>query len=92
MEEYRTGTGQLVYVHEKHRCMNSHACVIHEPSDHHMLGWPTHWRDLSKYMERICSHGIGHPDPDEIDPPVSHTCDGCCLVIQGSLVVEKELN
>lgn len=33
-------------------------------------------------MERICPHGVGHPDPDEIDLEVNakgiHGCDGCC--------------
>lgn len=35
-------------------------------------------------MERICGHGIGHLDPDELKGPVrdayeqGHGCDGCC--------------
>jgi hypothetical protein len=38
-------------------------------------------------MERICSHGVGHPDPDDIafkfengldDAMGVHGCDGCC--------------
>jgi hypothetical protein len=29
-------------------------------------------------MERICSHGVGHPDPDEINTDKTHGCDGCC--------------
>lgn len=95
MEEYRTGTGQLLNVHSRHECKTPFACVIHEPSDHHMVGWSTHWRDDRKLMERICSHGIGHPDPDHLAFSNSstdgvHGCDGCCLVIKGSLV-DKEI-
>jgi hypothetical protein len=33
-------------------------------------------------MERICPHGIGHPDPDDpaFKNPIEgvHGCDGCC--------------
>ena len=34
-------------------------------------------------MERICDHGIGHPDPDEFrirngEDDGIHGCDGCC--------------
>jgi len=34
-------------------------------------------------MMRVCTHGIGHPDPDEyrivqgLDEGI-HGCDGCC--------------
>lgn len=32
-------------------------------------------------MERVCEHGVGHPDPDcmyaQQDP--AHGCDGCCV-------------
>jgi hypothetical protein len=35
-------------------------------------------------MERKCTHGIGHPDPDEIriingEDDGVHGCDGCCI-------------
>jgi hypothetical protein len=33
-------------------------------------------------MERVCPHGVGHPDPDDINvilgPEKVHGCDGCC--------------
>lgn len=80
MEEYITGTGQRILVHDKATCRGSH-CVIHNPSDHHMKDWPTHWREDRKMMERICPHGIGHPDPDDIaftKQNSVHGCDGCC--------------
>ena len=89
MEKYTTGTGQHVLVHDEKDC-EGHNCCIHNPSDHHMKNWPTHWRDDRGLMERICPHGIGHPDPDDIDfkkrnfgekvasTESVHGCDGCC--------------
>lgn len=44
--------------------------------------WPQNWRSDRGIMERICEHGVGHPDPD--DPKAGnkyeavHGCDGCC--------------
>jgi hypothetical protein len=78
MEEYRTGTNQLVYVHTKDKCAGDF-CVIHNPSDHNMIGMKTHWRNDRGIMERICPCGVGHPDPDEIDPNTVHGCCGMCL-------------
>lgn len=60
-----TGTGQRLLVHEKADCKGEH-CVIHNPSDHPMREFPTHWRADRYLMERICPHGVGHPDPDDI--------------------------
>ena len=92
MEEYTTGTGQKVLVHDKSKCEGTHCCV-HNPSDHHMKDWPTHWRDDRLLIERICEHGVGHPDPDDlafkrnvlkwtdkqIEVEEVHGCDGCCF-------------
>ena len=41
-----------------------------------------HWRIDRYIVERICPHGIGHPDPNQIlptDDDGQHGCDGCCL-------------
>lgn len=58
--------GQLVHnVHPETACAGN-PCCIHNPSDHHMAGWRQNWRDDRRLMERICPHGIGHPDPDHI--------------------------
>lgn len=76
--EYHTGTGQvLVAIHFIDKCKGAH-CVIHNPSDHMMRSFPTHWRSDRHIMERICPHGIGHPDPDDITKDGVHGCDGCC--------------
>lgn len=71
-------------------------CAFHAPSDHPLKDAPLNWRsgmtpwDGRRILERMCPHGIGHPDPDglnfanrnlpegeEPDEGV-HGCDGCC--------------
>ena len=84
MEEYITGTGQKVSVHDRETCKWEHCC-IHNPSDHHMKDWPTNWRRSRRMMERMCPHGVGHPDPDDIAHSKNsgvHGCDGCCKEIK----------
>lgn len=84
-DEYTTGTGQrIVGVHDASQC-EGRPCVIHAPSDHSMRDFPTHWRGDRGIMERICPHGVGHPDPDDQAYLASighrdgvHGCDGCC--------------
>lgn len=83
---YETGLGQrLRYVHPPSLCEGRH-CVVHNPSDHCMRLFPTLWRADRQIMERLCPHGIGHPDPDDQAYLISrgllhegvHGCDGCC--------------
>jgi hypothetical protein len=87
MAFYDTGTGQKLIVHRRDEC--SGRCPIHNPSDHPLKDAPTHWREDRSIMERICEHGIGHPDPDDTGYKVIergepleyidvHGCDGCC--------------
>lgn len=89
MENYTTGTGQNLLVHDRETCAGEF-CPIQNPSAHSMREFPTHWRDDRALMERICPHGVGHPDPDDIafkrtskgeefahDESI-HGCDGCC--------------
>ena len=71
--------------HSEDKCAGEHCC-IHTPSDHHMRDWPMHWRADKGVMERICPHGVGHPDPDDAaywdrigkGHKNIHGCDGCC--------------
>ena len=75
-----------VRVHAKANC--SGRCPIHAPTDHHMVTWPLNWRADRQFMERRCSHGVGHPDPDDrkvrSGPGMGiHGCDGCCGRPQG---------
>lgn len=81
--------GKILWVHEKDKCANEY-CTIHNPSDHHMKSWPMNWRTDRYMMERVCEHGVGHPDPDHImfirktkgddfaNVESIHGCDGCC--------------
>lgn len=81
------------------RCI-SEGCAVHHPTDHHMADRPQHFRDPliermtmglhPGLMERVCVHGVGHPDPDhmrwyaschteaETRAEGTHGCDGCC--------------
>jgi hypothetical protein len=81
MTTYTTGTGQVLNnIHRKKDCRPP--CVIHCPTDHVMKDFPTHWRSDRGIMERICPHGVGHPDPDQgllEEFEWIHGCDGCCM-------------
>lgn len=69
---------KLINTHSPELC-EGRGCSIHHPSDHHMKKWPLNWRGDTQVMERLCRHGVGHPDPDHMTyvksmtPP--HRCD-----------------
>lgn len=68
----------LTNVHDLGKCAGEN-CTIHNPSNHAMRDFPRYWRtDWGGFMERICPHGIGHPDPDDRNAYSVHGCDGCC--------------
>lgn len=78
----------LENVHDRDLCQGR-ACCLHNPSEHRMRDWPLNWRNDWGLMERLCPHGVGHPDPDDLaygesrTPGSSrwrgiHGCDGCC--------------
>jgi hypothetical protein len=70
-------------------------CPFHNPSNHKMRDWPMNLRTDAwafPLIERICPHGVGHPDPDSVaflDKKMGftdkdygygiHGCDGCCF-------------
>lgn len=76
---------RLTNVHHWTKC-NPDPCVIHRPTRHLMTHFPLHWRNDRGIFERICPHGIGHPDPDQFtywasigqESQAIHGCDGCC--------------
>ncbi len=89
MQSYILAGGEtLVNVHSSMICQanGDRPCPIHRTTDHLMRGFPQHFRSDSGLMERICPHGIGHPDPDSlpffeergIEGMGVHGCDGCC--------------
>ncbi|MGY1609820.1 hypothetical protein [Geodermatophilus sp. SYSU D00700] len=60
-------------------------CSLHHPSAHHMRTWPRVWREFYGFSDRVCDHGVGHPDPDDVvhlqsvgGATTAHPCDGCC--------------
>lgn len=84
-ERQRVGDA-LLQTHTEQACQGE-ACCIHNPSDHHMKNWGLMWRTDKMIMERVCPHGTGHPDPDDVawrertgrKSASVHGCDGCCI-------------
>lgn len=75
-----------ITTHAKKQCDGS-KCCFHNPSKHRMVKWNMYVRmDRNTLVERICPHGIGHPDPDSlrwlnehgVEDGGTHGCDGCC--------------
>jgi hypothetical protein len=85
METYVLVGGRgMLHCHDRADCYGP-PCLIHSPSEHHMRGWDQNWRADRRIMERLCEHGIGHPDPDDYKVRMNswgegiHGCDGCCF-------------
>ena len=64
---------------------------MHNPSAHHMAGWPLLLPPdpHNVVLDRLCPHDVAHPDPDavrladdldqtHVGEHQLHTCDGCC--------------
>lgn len=72
--------------HAPDECI-SEACAVHNPSNHRMRTWPLHWRSDRRILERFCTHGVGHDDPDDRtcreamgqEASGIHGCCGCCV-------------
>lgn len=83
------GTGvNLSNLHPESRDCSEFGCSVHNPSRNTTAnrdGWPYNWRTDRGLMERVCPHGIGHPDPDTAaynkrigrDHENIHGCCGC---------------
>lgn len=73
-------------LHPERGCKGE-VCVIHNPTEHHMRRWPLRWRRGRRMFERVCEHGYGHPDPDQLahweatgrEDEAVHGCCGCCV-------------
>lgn len=80
--------GTIVHTHGADECAGTH-CPLHNPSDHPLNHAPMVFRmDRGGLIERMCEHGVGHPDPDSVwyfrtiqgdDTAGIHGCDGCCV-------------
>lgn len=79
--------GVLTDVHPPSECAGQPwGCWVHDPRPHPLDHAPVRWREDKGTAERMCDHGIGHPDPQDAaywwhtrrrDVTV-HGCDGCC--------------
>ncbi len=78
-EKWQLIGGQKLWTHGKVQCKGQ-TCTIHNYSEHHMRAWPQNYRFDRGIMERVCEHGVGHPDPDDLSKDTLHGCDGCCIV------------
>ena len=74
-------------LHPVNACASANGCAIHNrPSQHPLVNAPLNWREDRGILERVCVHGIGHPDHDAAQYLNSigkeyeniHGCDGCC--------------
>jgi predicted house-cleaning noncanonical NTP pyrophosphatase (MazG superfamily) len=75
--------------HMREECQGHH-CPLHNPSNHVLKDAPLLWRNDRGLMERMCEHGVGHPDPDDLNYKAMmlgqdtvetegvHGCCGCC--------------
>lgn len=64
--------------HTREHCAGS-ACCLHCRTDHGKRHWPQVYRTDRGFTERMCPHGVGHPDPDDVFADPVHGCDGCCV-------------
>lgn len=79
-------TKTYITCHDSDQCWGE-VCSLHNRTAHHMRKYRQHWRGDRYLMERICEHGVGHPDPDDYtimsrSPGAGvHGCDGCCRLL-----------
>jgi hypothetical protein len=83
MNEWTDDFGHtLVGVHQAGTCLGD-SCPLHNVSEHPLKGSKQRWNRPGGFMERICSHDIAHPDPDDYKARAvvyrEHGCDGCCV-------------
>ena len=84
-EFFTLADGSRLVVHSSKECAGRNCC-IHNPSDHPLKDAPLNWRPDRGIMERICKHGVGHDDPDDLayremtgrEASGTHGCCGCC--------------
>lgn len=87
-DEWKDATGRKFWVHKRTVDCDIDGCAIHNPSYHPLSDAKQFMREDKGYLiERICEHGIGHPDPDSASFMARngwgkgiwiHGCDGCC--------------
>lgn len=73
----------LNQVHSIEQCINRGCAIHNRPSDHPLKKAPLNWRPDRNILERICEHGVGHPDADaaEFQRSIGRELEnvhGCC--------------
>lgn len=58
-------SGVRLSIHDAPQCAG-HPCPFHTPSDHPLKNASINWRSDRHLVERMCDHGVGHPDPDHL--------------------------
>lgn len=85
------GQGAVLNTHSPSDCAGDRGCAIHNrPTSHPLNTAPLNWRSDRGILERICEHGVGHPDKDSAlylesigrEYENVHGCDGCCVAVQ----------
>ncbi len=88
-DRWQVGTAFLRGVHPPEACggpEGNDPCPFHRPTEHRMRHMPMNWRMDRNLIERLCAHGVGHPDPDHNaywkrtnrTYESVHGCCGCC--------------
>lgn len=76
---------RLYGVHPPSACAGG-TCPFHLRSNHSLRGFPQVWHGDRETVDRLCSHGYGHPDPDSPwhrdSEKWNHECDGCCWMAE----------
>ena len=84
---FMTPDGQnYLRTHELNDNCIKDGCLVHAPTVGPLSDAPYNWRGDRGIMERICTHGVGHPDHDGAayqrrigrEFENVHGCDGCC--------------
>ena len=76
-------TNTTYNTHAADFCDTEFPCSIHRRSNHPMRPFPQTWCGQHNIMERLCPHGLAHPDPDDYlvrteQVATAHPCDDCC--------------
>lgn len=55
---------ELIQIHDENSDCHQYGCPVHNPSNEAIAIGRLFWRDDRGIFERICEHGVGHPDHD----------------------------
>lgn len=64
-EQWTLPNNVRLSIHDAPQC-EGHPCPFHNPSHHRLWKAQINWRSDRHLVERICEHGVGHPDPDHL--------------------------